>query len=78
MENGIINRIIVNLAGDGTWIPESQKEWHDWLKKNHAKAKEFQIGFYKVKAKKLGITDEEALDEALCFGWIDGVGEWSG
>jgi len=52
---------------------ESQKEWHDWLKKNHAKETEFQIGFYKAKAKKRGISNEEALDEALCFGWIDGV-----
>lgn len=52
---------------------ETQQEWHDWLLENHATASEFQIGFYKTKTKKKSITNEEALDEALCFGWIDGV-----
>jgi len=52
---------------------ETQQQWHDWLVENHSTATEFQIGFYKTKAKKKGITNEEALDEALCFGWIDGV-----
>jgi len=44
-----------------------------WLIKNHGKAGELWIGFYKRSARKQGTTYGEALDEALCFGWIDGV-----
>ena len=44
-----------------------------WLEKHHAKAKELEIRLFKVHAAHLGITYAQALDEALCFGWIDGV-----
>jgi uncharacterized protein YdeI (YjbR/CyaY-like superfamily) len=44
-----------------------------WLAKNHAGASELWIGFYRKSAKKQGTSYAEALDEALCFGWIDGV-----
>jgi uncharacterized protein YdeI (YjbR/CyaY-like superfamily) len=44
-----------------------------WLEKNHARRDELWIGFYKKASGKGGITYHEALDEALCFGWIDGV-----
>lgn len=44
-----------------------------WLQKNHARADALTIGFYKKGAAASGISYGEALDEALCFGWIDGV-----
>lgn len=44
-----------------------------WLEKNHASAPELWIGFYRKASGEGGITYHEALDEALCFGWIDGV-----
>ena len=44
-----------------------------WLEKHHAKAKELEIRLFKVHAAHRGITYAQALDEALCFGWIDGV-----
>ena len=44
-----------------------------WLAKNHGKTAELWIGFYKKSAKMKGTSYAEALDEALCFGWIDGV-----
>lgn len=44
-----------------------------WLEKNHAKASELVVGFYKKNSGKPSITYAEALDEALCVGWIDGV-----
>lgn len=44
-----------------------------WLEAHHATAKECVVGFYKAGARRHGITHKEALDEALCFGWIDGV-----
>jgi uncharacterized protein YdeI (YjbR/CyaY-like superfamily) len=47
--------------------------WRKWLEKNHDKKTEKIVGFHKVNSEKTGITRKEALDEALCFGWIDGV-----
>ena len=51
----------------------SQTEWRHWLEKNHASADEQWVGFHKVGAEKKGITYKQAVDEALCFGWIDAV-----
>ena len=48
-------------------------ELRRWLESNHARKTELQIGFYKKSSGKEGITYKEALDEALCFGWIDGI-----
>jgi uncharacterized protein YdeI (YjbR/CyaY-like superfamily) len=47
--------------------------WRKWLEKNHGKAKEKIVGFHKVSTGTPSITHRQALDEALCFGWIDGV-----
>jgi uncharacterized protein YdeI (YjbR/CyaY-like superfamily) len=44
-----------------------------WLAANHAKSKELVVGFYKKGSGKPSITWPESVDEALCFGWIDGV-----
>lgn len=44
-----------------------------WLEENHDRTPELLIGFHRVDSGKGGITYREALDEALCFGWIDGV-----
>ena len=44
-----------------------------WLAANHSKAKELFVGFYKKGSGKPSITWPESVDEALCFGWIDGV-----
>src|SRR5438094_8197993 len=44
-----------------------------WLAANHAKSKELWVGFYKKDSGKPSITWPESLDEALCFGWIDGI-----
>ena len=51
----------------------SQQEFRKWLAKNHAIANELFVGFYKKSCAKEGATYSEVLDEALCFGWIDGV-----
>jgi len=44
-----------------------------WLAANHVKSKELLVGFYKKGSGKPSITWPESVDEALCFGWIDGV-----
>jgi uncharacterized protein YdeI (YjbR/CyaY-like superfamily) len=51
----------------------SPVEFRKWLVKNHAAATELFVGFHKKSSGKKGTTYPEALDEALCFGWIDGV-----
>ena len=44
-----------------------------WLSKNHDKKTELWVGFYKKASGKGGMTYKEAVDESLCFGWIDGI-----
>src|SRR5688572_26274652 len=44
-----------------------------WLEKNHDTSKELWVGFYKKDSGKASITWPESVDQALCFGWIDGV-----
>jgi uncharacterized protein YdeI (YjbR/CyaY-like superfamily) len=48
-------------------------QFHNWLARNHDSEKEILVGFHKKTSGKKSITYPEALDEALCFGWIDGV-----
>lgn len=48
-------------------------DFRAWLQKNHATKTELIIGLYKAKAAHRGVTYKQAIDEALCFGWIDGV-----
>jgi uncharacterized protein YdeI (YjbR/CyaY-like superfamily) len=51
----------------------SSAELREWLEKNHDRVAELWLGFYNKRTHKKSITYREALDEALCFGWIDGV-----
>src|SRR6266852_7106073 len=48
-------------------------ELHVWLEKNDDKASEIWVGFHKKKSGKPSITWPESVDEAICFGWIDGI-----
>ena len=52
---------------------ESSADFHRWLVLHHESTSELQVGFYKKGSGMSSITYQEALDEALCFGWIDGV-----
>ena len=48
-------------------------KFREWLEKNHDKQSELLVGLHKKDSGKKTLTYAEALDEALCFGWIDGV-----
>lgn len=48
-------------------------EFRMWFEEHHDKTQELLVGFYKKSSGKPSITWPEAVDEALCFGWIDGV-----
>jgi len=52
---------------------KSGADFRNWLEANHAKVRELWVGFFKKGSGKGGITYAEAVDEALCFGWIDGL-----
>lgn len=52
---------------------KSRQEWRRWLEINHSKKSEIWLVFYKVKTGKESIRYEEAVQEALCFGWIDSM-----
>jgi len=51
----------------------TQEEFRKWLQKNHKKEKELLVGFYRVGSGKPSMTWSQSVDQALCFGWIDGV-----
>ncbi len=48
-------------------------DFRKWLEQNHDKKKELLVGYHKVASGKPSITWPESVDQALCFGWIDGV-----
>ena len=48
-------------------------EFRRWLAANHASERELLVGFYKKASGKPGISYKDAVDQALCFGWIDGI-----
>lgn len=51
----------------------TQIEFRKWLEKNHKNQTELLVGFYKVSSDKPSMTWSQSVDQALCFGWIDGV-----
>jgi len=51
----------------------SPVELRAWFERNHATAQELHVGFYKVGSGEPSITWPQSVDEALCFGWIDGI-----
>jgi uncharacterized protein YdeI (YjbR/CyaY-like superfamily) len=57
----------------GVRIFSGAAEFREWLERNHGKAQELWVGIHNKRASATSITYREALDEALCFGWIDGV-----
>ena len=54
-----------------SFCPRNRKAWRDWLEKNHATSPGVWLIYYKKTSGKSGIVYNEAVEEALCFGWID-------
>jgi uncharacterized protein YdeI (YjbR/CyaY-like superfamily) len=53
------------------FYPTSQAAWREWLEINHKKEPAVWLMFYKKSTKKPTLSWSDAVDEALCFGWID-------
>lgn len=52
---------------------KTQDDFREWLESNHEKETELIVGFNKVNSGKPSMTWSQSVDQALCFGWIDGV-----
>lgn len=67
---------IINQTKEIKMTPKffpTQEDFRRWLEENHDKETEIIVGYYNVKSGKGGMTWSESVDQALCFGWIDGV-----
>lgn len=51
----------------------SAAQFRAWLKRHHSTATELLVGFHRKVSGRGGLTYPDALDDALCFGWIDGI-----
>ncbi len=51
----------------------TQSDFRSWLTENHDKVSVLFVGYYKISSGKPSMTWSESVDQALCFGWIDGV-----
>lgn len=51
---------------------KDRKAWRSWLQKNHKSIKEVWLIYYKKHTNKASISYSDAVEEAICFGWIDG------
>lgn len=54
-----------------TYYPQSREEWRQWLEENHQSESSIWLVYYTKKSNTPSISWREAVDEALCFGWID-------
>ena len=55
------------------YTPGNREQWRNWLEKNHGKETEVWLVFLKQHTGKPNVSYNDAVEEALCFGWIDGV-----
>jgi len=51
----------------------NRKQWRSWLAKNHAKKREIWLVYYRKSSGKPRIPYNDAVEEALCYGWIDSI-----
>ncbi|WP_217603410.1 YdeI family protein [Chitinophaga sp. GbtcB8] len=54
-----------------TFCPASREDWRQWLKENHRLKESVLLVYYKKKSNIPSVIYSDAVDEALCFGWID-------
>jgi uncharacterized protein YdeI (YjbR/CyaY-like superfamily) len=62
---------MIDVDLNKTILFEDKKKWREWLEKNHLKYNEIWLIHYKKNSSKRSINHCDAVEEALCFGWID-------
>lgn len=60
------------MKADDAACFEDRRAWRAWLRRNHASEAEIWLLIHKKSAGKVGVPYEEAVEEAICYGWIDG------
>ncbi len=63
----------MNPAKETATFFKTQDEFRKWLESHHEKETELIVGFYKVGSGKPSMNWSQSVDQALCFGWIDGI-----
>lgn len=61
----------MNKENPETFHPENEQEWRSWLEENHLEKQSIWLIYYKKSTGKKNLAWSEAVDQALCFGWID-------
>lgn len=63
----------VSVKETKVFCPANRQEWREWLQENHSRESAVWLVYYKKSAQVSTITWSEAVDESLCFGWIDSL-----
>ncbi len=69
----IVPKASLTMEIGETLLAQTRLEFRNWLRKNHAKSKEIWLIQYKKATGKASLDYVEALEEAICYGWIDGL-----
>ena len=67
------NKSEKSISKESVTFFKTQDDFREWLEINHEKVMELIVGFYKVKSGKPSMNWSQSVDQALCFGWIDGI-----
>lgn len=70
-----MSRWLGGTAERPAWFFDAPEDFRAWLEENHDSATEIWTGLFKKHAADRGLTYRQALPEALCYGWIDSVGQ---
>ena len=65
--------MVTSASTSMRFTPRSRKAWRSWLEAHHAERAEVWVVFYKRHTGKPTLSYNDAVEEAVCFGWIDGV-----
>lgn len=71
MENFIFRFFMKTVPKTNTYYAKDRKAWRKWLEKNHAVSSGIWLIYYKKDSGKSRVPYADAVEEALCFGWID-------
>ena len=67
------NKSEKSISKESVTFFKTQDDFREWLEINHEKVMELIVGFYKAKSGKPSMNWSQSVDQALCFGWIDGI-----
>jgi uncharacterized protein YdeI (YjbR/CyaY-like superfamily) len=69
----MMTKAVETASRQRQFTPRSRSAWRSWLRRNHANVEEVWVVFYKKGTGQPTISYNDAVEEALCFGWIDGI-----